>query len=97
MDFAPSPRAVEYVAKVRSFMDEDVIPNEGRYHRERAELGARGQPNTSPPVMDELRTKARGLGLWNLFLPAPIGTQQPRLRSRRRAHRPQSGARSRCQ
>ena len=73
MDFAPSPRAEEYVAKVRSFMDENVFPNEGRYHRERAELAAWGQPNTSPPVMDELKAKARTLGLWNLFLPALSG------------------------
>ena len=69
MDFAPSPRAVEHVAKVRSFMDEDVIPNEARYHRERVEVAVDGQPNTSPPVMDELKSKARAGGLWNVACP----------------------------
>jgi acyl-CoA dehydrogenase len=69
MDFAPSPQAQEYVARTRAFMDEHVYPNEATYHRQRAELATAGQPNTSPPIMDELKRLAKEQGLWNLFLP----------------------------
>jgi acyl-CoA dehydrogenase len=73
VDFEPSSVAQDYVARAVRFMDEFVIPNEPVYQQQRAQLVAEGQPNTSPPVMDELKERARGLGLWNLFLPALSG------------------------
>lgn len=73
MDFGLSPRARDYLGRVTYFMDEFVIPSEPRYHQERAELIAAGQPNTSPAVMAELKARAREMGLWNLFLPALSG------------------------
>lgn len=69
MDFEISARAQEYVDRTRTFMDEHVYPSEPTYHAQRAELAEAGQPNTSPPIMDELKARARELGLWNLFLP----------------------------
>ena len=70
MDFELSARAQDYLERVTHFMDNFVIPAESLYHRQRAELIKDGQPNTSPPVMLELKAQARELGLWNLFLPA---------------------------
>ncbi len=70
MDFELSARARDYLDRVTHFMDHFVIPSEPRYYRQRAELVKDGQPNTSPPVMTELKERAQALGLWNLFLPA---------------------------
>ncbi len=47
-----------------------VYPNEGRYARAVAESADRW---VSPPIMEELKAKARDAGLWNLFLPAGEG------------------------
>jgi acyl-CoA dehydrogenase len=69
MDFEISAQAQDYVARTKAFMDDNVYPNEQLYHQQREELRAAGQPNTSPPIMDELKQRARDAGLWNLFLP----------------------------
>jgi len=65
MDFNFSKRCEEYRAKLLAFMDEHVYPNEKVYH-EQLEAGDRWE---NPPVMEELKAKAREQGLWNLFLP----------------------------
>jgi acyl-CoA dehydrogenase len=49
-----------------SFMDEHVYPSEPVYHEQ---LTASGDPHHHPEVMEELKDRARELGLWNLFLP----------------------------
>ena len=53
-------------ARVQEFMDEHVYPNEELYHRQIDEADDRWD---CPPVLDELKAKARAAGLWNLFLP----------------------------
>lgn len=65
MHFKNSDRSIELTNQVREFMIEEVIPNELRYYREIAESG---EPYRRPPIMEELRAKARKAGLWNLFL-----------------------------
>lgn len=65
MDFRPSERAAKLTREVREFMNEEVIPSEERYRREIAESG---NPACRPPVMEELRSKARRAWLWNLSL-----------------------------
>jgi acyl-CoA dehydrogenase len=47
-------------------MDEHVYPAESVYHEQ---LLASGNPHFHPPVMEELKERARELGLWNMFLP----------------------------
>jgi acyl-CoA dehydrogenase len=69
MDFSLSPKATEYAAKLQAFMDNEVFPAEELYHRQREEFLAAGTPHRLPPVIEELKKKARSQGLWNLFLP----------------------------
>lgn len=68
MDFTPSPRAVDMLARVDRFMREHVEPVEDAYHRELAALDDRW---VVLPVIDALKARARVEGLWNLFLPDP--------------------------
>ena len=69
MDFAPSTRSQEYLDRLNDFMAEAVRPAEAVYQAQRAELAAAGSPHDVPPIIEELKTRARGAGLWNLFLP----------------------------
>jgi acyl-CoA dehydrogenase len=66
MDFEPSPRCLDFKERLSAFMDEHVYPAEELYERQRAESG---NPHHHPPVMEELKARAREAGLWNLFLP----------------------------
>ena len=63
--FQVSARAREIYRKLRAFMEAHVYPNEKRF-REQVEMGDRWLP---VPLVEELKTKARAEGLWNLFLP----------------------------
>jgi acyl-CoA dehydrogenase len=69
MNFEYSEKTLELQSKLRSFMDEHIYPNEGRYHAE-INSGDRWQPL---PLIEELKEKAKGSGLWNLFLPELSG------------------------
>lgn len=69
MDFALSPKTTEYAAKLQGFMDSEVFPAEAIYHLQREQLLAEGKPHALPAIVEELKTKAKALGLWNLFLP----------------------------
>ena len=68
MDFQPSERCSEFKERLEAFMDEHVYPAEPVYERE---LRDSGDPHHQPQVMEELKTHARELGLWNMFLPDP--------------------------
>ncbi len=65
MEFDLSPLAKEYSARLQKFMQEEVLPSESIYDQQLAA----GELHTLPAVMEELKAKARALGLWNLFLP----------------------------
>jgi len=71
MDFALSAKAQDYCERLTEFMTEFVFPAEPEYDRYREEKG----PNdfTVPPIVEELKVKARERGLWNLFLPPVSG------------------------
>ena len=68
MDFAFSDRSAELQDRLRSFMRQHVLPAESVYDRQLAEAD---DPHALPPVMVELKEKARAEGLWNLFLAHP--------------------------
>ena len=71
MDFAPSPKTQEYLARVQAFMREHIAPIEEQYHRDNlaANPSADWQTWRVLPVIEELKAKAKAAGLWNLFLP----------------------------
>ena len=69
MDFNLSAKTTEYATKLQAFMDAEVFPAESVYEHQRAQLAASGKPHGVPAVVEELKVKARALGLWNLFLP----------------------------
>ena len=69
MDFNLSPKTTEYAAKLQAFMDSEVFPAEAVYHQQREQLIAQGKPHALPAIVEELKIKAKTLGLWNLFLP----------------------------
>jgi acyl-CoA dehydrogenase len=52
--------------RVEAFMASDVYPNEKVYEEQ---LHSGPTPWMQPPVMEEMKAKARAQGLWNLFLP----------------------------
>jgi len=66
MDFEFSVRTKKYLEQLRAFMNAHVLPNESVYARQLESAASRW---TIPPVMEELKAKARREGLWNLFLP----------------------------
>ncbi|MDP2772315.1 MAG: acyl-CoA dehydrogenase family protein [Nocardioides sp.] len=69
MDFSPSPRAADLTARVKDFIETEISPAEEDYHRDLAEARRTGDPWQPLPLIEELKTKARERGLWNLFLP----------------------------
>jgi acyl-CoA dehydrogenase len=70
----PSARAAELYDALLEFMREEVFPAEKSYDEYRAEVGP--EDHTVPPVVEELKAKARERGLWNLFLPSESGLTQ---------------------
>tara|TARA_B100002052_G_scaffold143580_1_gene131380 strand:+ start:1354 stop:2556 length:1203 start_codon:yes stop_codon:yes gene_type:complete len=65
MDFEFSPKVKELQARLTDFMDENVYKNEEVFEEQ---LNKNGRW-TIPPILEELKTKAKKDGLWNLFLP----------------------------
>ena len=61
------PEAIELVEKVKTFIKDEVKPQEHVFHEQIVEGEDRWK--TYPKVIDELKEKARSAGLWNLFLP----------------------------
>ena len=70
-----SPRTRELLQRLNAFFDEHIYPNEARHHHELDELRRAGNPWQVLPVVEELKTKARAAGLWNMFLPHPYKGQ----------------------
>ncbi|MFL2537062.1 MAG: acyl-CoA dehydrogenase family protein [Candidatus Azotimanducaceae bacterium] len=68
---APSPQdLIDLTARLQTFMDQHIYPNEARYHEE---LNALDDRFSTVPVMEELKALAKGAGLWNLWMPADHG------------------------
>ena len=66
-----SAKATDYHKRLEEFMVEEVFPGEKFYDEYRAAVGP--GDFTVPPVVEELKTKAKQRGLWNLFLPSESG------------------------
>jgi acyl-CoA dehydrogenase len=63
-----SGKVQDLQARLNTFMQEHIYPNEQRYYREAEELG----PWKVYPVVEELKPLARRAGLWNLFIPDTV-------------------------
>ena len=70
MQFEQTGTVRELSDRLEAFMAEHVYPNEARYAHETETAADRW---VSPPVMEELKLKAREAGLWNLFMPRESG------------------------
>src|SRR5262249_18022932 len=65
VDFQYSAKSRDYLGRLGVFMDEHIYPNEERFEAQHR-AGDRWQ---EPPLLQELKQRARAAGLWNLFLP----------------------------
>ncbi|MFL2492232.1 MAG: acyl-CoA dehydrogenase family protein [Luminiphilus sp.] len=61
-----STKSNELSTRLLEFMDEHIYPNEENYAHQLKTAANRFAPL---PLMDELKSKAKALGLWNLFVP----------------------------
>ena len=66
MDFTPSAKSQQLLQKLEQFFDDYIYPNEAQYARQLHDAENRF---AALPLIDELKTKARAAGLWNLFVP----------------------------
>src|SRR4051812_17301772 len=69
MDFSLGPAETDWRDRVRGFIDEQVRPRAPDYEAQQRE----GERWKVLPVIEELKDKARGEGLWNLFMPPSHG------------------------
>ncbi|MED4239934.1 acyl-CoA dehydrogenase [Priestia megaterium] len=67
MYFSYSDKVVKLQEELTSFMEEHIYPNERLYEQQLNEQPSRW--SAVPPIMEELKEKAKQAGLWNLFLP----------------------------
>ena len=61
-----STTSASLLERIEAFMASDVYPNENVYEQQ---LRSAPSPWMQPAVMEEIKSKARAQGLWNLFLP----------------------------
>ncbi len=66
MSFDYSPKVQHLRQRLLAFMDEFVYPHEGTFQEQLRSAATRWQP---PPIIEELKQRARQQQLWNLFLP----------------------------
>lgn len=66
MDFQPSERCADFRDRLTAFMDERIYPAEAIYEQQ---LHESGDAHSQPPIIEELKVRAREAGLWNMFLP----------------------------
>ncbi|SEN56397.1 acyl-CoA dehydrogenase [Mesobacillus persicus] len=66
MDFTYTDKVKELQQKLTKFMEDYVYPNEKLYYEQ---IDPQDRFGKVPPIMEELKQKAKDNGLWNLFLP----------------------------
>ena len=71
MDFEPSPKAKDIIKRVKAFMRQHILPVEQQHWEGilAARKGGEWKEWTIPPLVEELKARAKAEGLWNLFLP----------------------------
>uniref|UniRef100_A0A8B9HPS7 Acyl-CoA dehydrogenase family, member 11 n=1 Tax=Astyanax mexicanus TaxID=7994 RepID=A0A8B9HPS7_ASTMX len=74
--FLQSPKGHAVLQQVQQFMKQHVLPAQQQITEYYAKHTDGPQRWQTPPVLEELKAKARAAGLWNLFLPAVSGLSQ---------------------
>jgi len=70
-----SPKTRDLLERLNAFFAEHIYPNEGRHHAELDAMRRAGDAWQPMALIDELKVKARAVGLWNMFLPHPYKGQ----------------------
>ncbi|KAJ1991375.1 hypothetical protein H4R33_001391 [Dimargaris cristalligena] len=65
-NYGISPKAQRILKVLKEFVENDCIPAEATFNQQIGKGEARFQ--IVPPVLEQLKVKAKTLGLWNLFL-----------------------------
>jgi len=71
VDFSLNDRQRAYRDRVREFIAAEIRPRIGDFARQRDE----GERWKDIPLIEQLKSKARAAGLWNLFMPPNSGQQ----------------------
>ncbi|PIE37994.1 MAG: acyl-CoA dehydrogenase [Gammaproteobacteria bacterium] len=66
MDFSVSDKAQDYIERVKTFIQNEILPIEEDYFKT---LKALDNSWVVLPIVEELKAKAKAQGLWNMFLP----------------------------
>ncbi|NCU16976.1 acyl-CoA dehydrogenase [Pallidibacillus pasinlerensis] len=66
MIFEVSERAKDFQKRITEFMEQYIYPNEKVYEEQ---INEYDRFSEVPPIIEELKAKAKEQGLWNLFLP----------------------------
>ncbi|GAK07108.1 acyl-CoA dehydrogenase family protein [Geomicrobium sp. JCM 19038] len=66
MNFEYSDKVKRLQRDVSAFIDRHVVPNQKVFYEQ---LNAAPTRWSAPPIMEEMKEKAKSEGLWNLFLP----------------------------
>ena len=69
MHFTHSNKTEDLITRVSDFMEDNIYPAEEIYASEMKSFREKGNPCQVPSILDELKQKAKNLGLWNFFLP----------------------------
>ena len=73
MDFTLSERARDLQTRLAGFLQDQIYPAEPIF----LEQTRQGPPHAQPPILEELKAKARAEGLWNLALPHRTPWSEP--------------------
>lgn len=76
MNFEYSPVSLAWQARLKAFMEEHILPVEQEMDRFRYDASNNWK---RWPGLEDLKSKARAAGLWNLFLPKDYGALSPGL------------------
>ena len=66
MEYEISQKAQDLINRVQEFIDTEVAHNEVLYHEQSKDADGTW---VVPPIMEEMKAKAKAAGLWNMFLP----------------------------
>ncbi|KAI8912994.1 acyl-CoA dehydrogenase/oxidase [Powellomyces hirtus] len=68
--FQISPRVEGLKKTLTAFVELECIPAEALHHKQMGAQGSADRWKVVPSVIEHLKTRAKSLGLWNLFLPS---------------------------